>query len=61
MKQHDEFTLRRRMLEQFGRFMWDVQGEADRDFAIGFNEEGMPNSVSLEIHGRTHSEFTYYD
>lgn len=57
---YDEFTLRRKMLEQFGEFMWHCSDdEGDRDLAIGFDNDGMPNSVSLEIFGRTHSEFTF--
>jgi len=35
---------------------WDV-GDEERDMGIGFDENGLPNSVSLEIHGRTHADF----
>ena len=60
-KDMDEYKLREQMLLQFGDFMWHCSDDedGDRDLAIGFDDKGMPNSVSLEIFGRTHSEFTF--
>ena len=47
------------LLLQFGDFMWHCSdGGNDCDLAIGYNDNGKPNSVALIIHGRTHSEFT---
>ena len=46
------------ILKQFGEFMWNCSDvDNDYDLAIGYDEDGNANSVSLEIHGRTHSEF----
>jgi len=57
-----ERDLREEMLLQFGDFMWrcsDSDYEYDRDLAIGFDDNGMPDSVSLEIFGRSHSDFKF--
>ena len=53
---------REQMLLQFGEFMWhcsEANEDDERDLAIGYDENGLPNSVSLEIFGRTHSEFKF--
>ena len=58
-----EKELREQMLLQFGDFMWHCSesDEGDeRSLAIGYDENGMPDSVSLEILGRNHSEFKFY-
>ena len=48
------------LLKQFGEFMWECSAsEGERDIAIGYDENGKANSVSLEIYGRTHSEFKF--
>lgn len=41
--------------------MGDEDGNIDHDrgYAIGFDADGIPNSVSLEIFGRTHSDLSF--
>ena len=52
-----EKRIREKMLLEFGKYTWLVEEDEDRDLAIGFNDNGMPDSVSLEIHGRNHAGF----
>jgi len=42
--------------------LWYKEKESeDYNLAFCFDENGIPNSVSLEIYGRTHSEITIPD
>jgi len=43
--------------------MEDESGNIDheRSCLIGFNNEGIPNSVGLDIYGRTHSDMSFTD
>ncbi|GAI43483.1 unnamed protein product, partial [marine sediment metagenome] len=42
--------------------LWYEEKESeDYSLAFSFDENGIPNSVSLEIYGRTHSEITIPD
>ena len=58
-----EKQLREDMLKQMGHFMWilgeDEQDQEERSLLIGYDEKGMPDSVALDIFGRTHADFRY--
>jgi len=60
---NNEITLLKEdMLLQFGDFMWhcsEAEEGDERDLSLGYDKEGNPNNVTLEIFGRTHSGFTY--
>ena len=44
----------------WGCYMEDEDGNInERECAIGYDENGVPNSVSLEIYGRSHSDFGF--
>jgi hypothetical protein len=46
-------------LKDIADFMWGWVENDEYDVAIGYNDNGYPNSVSLIIHGRTHSDFKF--
>ena len=47
------------ILEDLAIQMWFE--EEDHDLAYGYDDNGYPNSVSLIIYGRTHSEYKIPD
>ena len=50
---------RLKMLKQIGEYIWEHSlNDTEASLAFGYNKNGLPDSVSLEICGRTHSEFT---
>ena len=55
---------REKLFREIAEQLWEVNESIyseneERDYAIGYDENGIPNSVSLEIYGRTHSELSF--
>ena len=55
---------REKLFREIAQQLWEVNESIyseseDRNYAIGYDDNGIPNLVSLEIYGRTHSELSF--